>query len=47
MTKNELKHIVKMALETEYRFESRNFSIGQGSNRINTVWCGKGTIERV
>lgn len=77
MTKNELKQIAKMALETEYgfgpkisditlleadgtglyilfsvkgneyRFESRYFPIGRGSDRVNTVWCGKGTIKRV
>jgi len=30
----------------EYRFDSRYFPIGQGADRINTIWCGKGTIEK-
>ena len=31
----------------EYRFNSRYFPIGRGENRINTVWAGKGTIEKI
>ena len=31
----------------EYRFDSRYFPIGRGENRINTIWVGKGTIEKI
>ena len=31
----------------EYRFDSRYFPIGRGANQINTVWTGKGTIEKM
>ena len=30
----------------EYRFNSRYFPIGRGEDRIDTIWCGKGTIEK-
>lgn len=30
----------------EYRFDSRYFPIGHGADKINTVWTGKGTIEK-
>lgn len=76
MTKSELKHIAKEALNSEYgfspslsditlleaddtglyilfsvkgheyRFDSRYFPIGRGADRINTIWAGKGTIEK-
>ena len=31
----------------EYRFDSRYYPIGRGADRINTVWTGKGTIEKI
>lgn len=31
----------------EYRFDSRYFHIGRGEDKINTIWCGKGTIEKI
>jgi hypothetical protein len=77
MTKQELRHIAREALNSEYgfspkssdirlleaddtglyilfavkdheyRFDSRYFPIGRGENQINTIWCGKGTIEKI
>lgn len=31
----------------EYRFESHYFPIGRGEDRINTIWAGAGTIEKL
>lgn len=31
----------------EYRFDSHYFPIGRDENRINTVWTGPGTIEKL
>lgn len=31
----------------EYRFDSHYFPIGRAENRINTIWTGAGTIEKI
>lgn len=31
----------------EYRFDSHYFPIGRNENKINTIWTGPGTIEKI
>lgn len=40
-------YILFSVKDSEYRFDSRYFPIGYGESRINTIWCGKGTVEKI